>query len=114
MLLNIIFLANKGSLPLRTILSDHAEVPIAPKSATKNGIHPNIPICAKVKPLSSCKYPGSQKRQKYQTGSLTKRINRIPHKVFVFHSWPQVNPYPEAWASLSPIASLRISAGGSV
>src|SRR5690606_27418682 len=52
-IVNIRFRACKGLLPFRTIRSESIEVPTAPTSAIKNGIHPNIPICANVKPDSS-------------------------------------------------------------
>jgi hypothetical protein len=84
--LSILFLAINGEYPLRTNRSENAELPMAPKSASKNGIHPNIPIWAKVSPDSSCRYPGSQNKQKYQTGSVRKRMANTPHKLFVFHN----------------------------
>ena len=53
---NIIFLAFSGCTPfLLTSQSDQAEVPMAPRSATKKGIHPTMPTSARLSPDSSCK-----------------------------------------------------------
>src|SRR5699024_4466362 len=87
------------------------EAPIAPISATKNGIQPNKPICTNDKPDSSCKYPGNQNRQKYQRGSLTKRISKTPHKLFLLHNCPQLKETLSSITAL-PVASAEIFSGG--
>src|SRR5690606_14394518 len=86
MVVSIILLALRGAIPFLTILSDQEDIPIAPMSAIRKGIQPNKPICTKDNPDCSCKYPGSQNKQKYQTGSLINRTIKIPHKLFFDHN----------------------------
>src|SRR5690606_1857173 len=113
-LVSIILRANRGSFPFLTFLSDHAAVSVAPTSVPISGINPNIPISAKVRPDSSCRYPGNQNKQKYHTGSLTKRMINIPHSDCVLQSCPHVKPVLVSFSALSLMTSCTISAGGSV
>ena len=64
------------------------------------------------------RYPGSQKQQKYQTGSLTRRISSTPQSERVVHSSPHVkarccSPLFRATSSLSgAIVTASTSCGG--